>query len=259
VPKAYRGRRKGRYPDASMARCTWVSVVLVFSAILAGCGGARSKSDAPTEAGGADAAAGSAARGGSPAGGGGGAAAGASSGQAGMSGGGTSCAFTTCGGDLVGRWQAESTCQDATSTATCPGQTFETTPTSDLIVTFDAHGTASVSAVTETVAISVPDSCAAMLGQASADAFCAMVESQSGMTQPGIHVSADCTVDAGVCHCDLVETIDASSTTYTVNGAQVTVGDAPAADFCVAGDRLMLRQPGNSGAAPVVTYARLSD
>jgi hypothetical protein len=142
------------------------------------------------------------------------------------------------------------------TSARCPGATNSST-TTEIVYTFAADGTVSESSYTSSVVTDMPEACAEM-SQQTAEEYCAFIESRAEDPAPGIHLSADCKVDAGVCHCETVNTYDAQSGTYTVDGSQIVFGPA-VVDYCVSGDTLMLRRASNPNDGAVTTYTRVSD
>jgi hypothetical protein len=161
-----------------------------------------------------------------------------------------SATFTPCGGDLVGTWTVESTCNVAAPPMQCPGVTVTISPNESGTLTFNADETFSMNLkIEETGTATVPASCL------TAGTSCSMLGGTT--TAQGVTVKTTCTgtLTAG-CTCSLgVTGTVALSGTYATAGSDVslTTGGTPTSpvSYCVSGSQLQLGsavtgQPSNS-------------
>jgi hypothetical protein len=160
-----------------------------------------------------------------------------------------------CAGDVVGRWQVDTLCPDATTATQLLGAQLPAAcadavqsvdlPSYDLALEYTATartvtGTAALSAV-----LSLSPTCIAAVTQfpiTPTNAVCAglglVAVQQLRANMPDAMLT--CKLADGNCACDLTGTLTLDSTAnYTLRGGQLVEADSPQ-DYCASGDQLSL-------------------
>lgn len=187
---------------------------------------------------------------------------------AGCGGDGGTCGVTPCGGDVVGTWQARSSCVDRATLnmeflagimGSCPGASLgnvSLTPTGSIAFTADMVVTSTLS-LSSTLDVNFPATCTNNASCADLTTVLQTLVGSGGIT------SVNCTGSSG-CTCTLGQTTNtvdqtgtwaASGTTLTVTGA--TTG-AEARPYCVQGSSLHLLEFDSGGMMKVVSDIVLS-
>ena len=213
------------------------------------------------------------------AGGNGGGGNGGSTGDASVNG---TCAFTACGGDLVGTWHFMNICSLGPSTS-CPpyeGVTIDWAGT-QATYTFGSDGSfryAFMGRLSET--IRYPLNCISAGTDAGVSETCEAFEAAvlASVHRPdagtiSMLTSFTCSTDADICVChEVFDDFSQTETgTYTTSGNQIAItvtgatlfdagvadaGTFPLSDYCVSGNTLAIRSPSTSGNEVVTTLTR---
>jgi hypothetical protein len=186
----------------------------------------------------------------------------AAAGCGGDGGGGGACGVTPCGGDVVGTWQASSSCVDQATLnmeflagimGSCPSASLGNvglTPSGSVAFTADMMFTGTIS-VDSTIPIIFPAACTNGASCADLTAVLQALVGSNGIT------SATC-VGSGACTCTVAQTFDSindtgtwatSGTTLTITGA---ASGAQANPYCVQGSSLHLLEFDSGGMMKVV-------
>jgi len=157
------------------------------------------------------------------------------------------CSVQPCGGDVVGNWQATSSCFDSASLAdqfagSCPGETVTNihfVPSGTLMFGTSGSYTAAVT-MSATMDLNFPPSC--LNGATCAD----VNQAEQGIVGMGGIDSVSC-VGTSSCTCTMHLTVDVenSTGTYTTAGTQLTLtatsgGNGDNGPYCVQGSTLHL-------------------
>ncbi len=193
----------------------------------------------------------------------------------GGSGGGTCKDFASCGGDIEGTWAVTSTCVSGdfvaylnnamSSGGTVPAvcKNMFQNATVDMTGTMTFAGGVLTSDTTSTIrfqAVITPACASNLTGTTMSTmsaSMCSTIESQMA----GSFGTVTCSVKAGNCSCDIVETSTSSDDQdYVISGKQVVDpnGNNDPMDYCVAGTTLTLGQvsPDDPSVKMVITLRR---
>ena len=177
--------------------------------------------------------------------------------------GGGACGVTPCGGDVVGTWQASSSCVDQATLnmeflegimGSCPSASLGNvglTPSGSVAFTADMMFTGTLS-VSSTIPINFPAAC-------TSGASCAHLTTvlQTALVGSNGVTSVACVGSSG-CTCTMAQTFDSindtgtwatSGTTLTITGA---ASGAQASPYCVQGSSLHLLEFDSGGMMKVV-------
>ena len=158
-----------------------------------------------------------------------------------------------CGGDVVGRWQLESSCATGSFLAdafesglpdACRGSfgAFDVQPL-DFIIELTADGTLNGSGSARTsITYTLSAACLAALGTPGSEATCAEV-AEGNLGEEEEMVTSTCTFSNGGCDCEQSGTVDATaSLPYTFEDDRLVSGEGMS-PYCVEGDRLTYGDP----------------
>lgn len=166
--------------------------------------------------------------------------------------------FSPCGGDIVGTWNLIATCQGSSNeelfedVPECSSSTFES-EFEGLVAEFGSDGNYSISEAALNTEVSLDDACLTALGQgAPAALLCAAFESE--FTDPSSEDSFDsgsCNYDGSTCTCELADSQEGSTGTYTTSGGEFTTtepGEDPETqEYCSEGDRTVVHIDSGDG------------
>jgi hypothetical protein len=155
----------------------------------------------------------------------------------------TTCpTFAPCGGDVVGSWLTKSFCGVSTTEPSCSDLASSQTASGDIVYTFSADGTLTMSgSLSATIDYSITDACAMSSLGTDAAGYCALLTSLGDPSNPSLVI--DCAFAGGTCNCHIVEgpaPLDQTDT-YTAMGNQLIVGANSPSDYCIEGDTLTIR------------------
>ena len=183
----------------------------------------------------------------------------------GGSGGIPSCsAFTACGGDLTGQWTIDGLCTEGDITEGMLDETEMPAECKDAFqnMSLQMSGTLTYANGIETadmkmamkVKYTFTSACFSAMSMPMTQEACSAAEMTSD--DPDAPVLS-CSVSGSACNCTMsMENQGVETDTYTVSGSTLTYSDGESAQFCVAGDKLTIREPSEAGKATQVMAHR---